>query len=79
LTTSRDEVPGELAIWPSWYKDMGVAPINVAVAEQYEALMRGTLDATIYPIYTIETYKFYEVCKYLTLPGFVDPLPVTPW
>jgi TRAP-type C4-dicarboxylate transport system substrate-binding protein len=63
------------AIWPSWYKDMGVAPINVAVAEQYEALMRGTLDATIYPIYTIETYKFYEVCKYLTLPGFVDPMP----
>ncbi len=63
------------AIWPSWYKDMGVAPINVAVAEQYEALMRGTLDATIYPIYTIETYKFHEVCKYLTLPGFVDPMP----
>jgi TRAP-type C4-dicarboxylate transport system substrate-binding protein len=63
------------AIWPAWYKEMGVAPINVAVAEQYEALMRGTLDATIYPIYTIETYKFYEVCKYLTLPGFVDPMP----
>jgi len=63
------------AIWPTWYKDMGAAPINVAVAEQYEALMRGTLDATIYPIYTIETYKFHEVCKYLTLPGFVDPMP----
>jgi len=62
------------AIWPTWYKEMGVAPINVAVAEQYEALMRGTLDATIYPIYTIETYKFHEVCKYLTLPGFVDPM-----
>jgi TRAP-type C4-dicarboxylate transport system substrate-binding protein len=62
------------AIWPTWYKDMGVAPINVAVAEQYEALMRGTLDATIYPIYTIETYKFHEVTKYLTLPGFVDPM-----
>ncbi len=62
------------AIWPAWYKEMGVAPINVAVAEQYEALMRGTLDGTIYPIYTIETYKFYEVTKYLTLPGFVDPI-----
>jgi NAD-dependent dihydropyrimidine dehydrogenase PreA subunit len=40
-----------------WYKEMGVAPINVAVAEQYEALMRGTLDATIYPIYTIDASK----------------------
>jgi len=62
------------AIWPAWYKEMGMAPINIAVAEQYEALMRGTIDATIYPIYTIETYKFHEVCKYLTLPGFVDPM-----
>lgn len=62
------------SIWPSWYQKMGVAPINVAAAEQYEALMRGTMDGTIYPIYTIDTYKFHEVCKNLTLPGFVDPM-----
>ncbi|MEW6275453.1 MAG: TRAP transporter substrate-binding protein [Bacillota bacterium] len=61
------------AIWKNWYQRMGAAPINVAVAEQYEALMRGTADATIYPEYTIETYKFHEVCKYVTVPAVVDP------
>mgnify|MGYP002065930440 FL=1 len=61
------------AIWKSWYQRMGVSPINVAVAEQYEALMRGTADATIYPDYTIDTYKFSEVCKYITEPAVVDP------
>jgi TRAP-type C4-dicarboxylate transport system substrate-binding protein len=52
---------------------MGVSPVNVVVAEQYEALMRGTADATIYPDYTIDTYKFSEVCKYITEPAVVDP------
>ncbi|MGB9904037.1 MAG: TRAP transporter substrate-binding protein [Desulfotomaculales bacterium] len=61
------------ALWKDWYQRMGAAPINVAVAEQYEALMRGTADATIYPEYTIETYKFDEVCKYITVPAVVDP------
>ncbi len=61
------------AIWKNWYSRMGASPINVVVAEQYEALMRGTADATIYPDYTIDTYKFSEVCKYITEPAVVDP------
>lgn len=61
------------SLWPSWYQKMGVAPINVAAAEQYEAMMRGTMDGTIYVLYSIDTYKFYEVAKNITLPGFVDP------
>ncbi|OUM86833.1 MAG: hypothetical protein BAA01_15495 [Bacillus thermozeamaize] len=60
-------------IWKQWYEQMGVAPANVAAAEQYEALLRGTIDGVIYPTYTIETYKFHEVIDYLTVPGFIDP------
>ncbi len=59
--------------WPTWYKTMGVTPINVEASEQYEAMMRGTMDATVYVLYSIDTYKFYEVAKHLTLPGFIDP------
>ncbi|WP_347491219.1 TRAP transporter substrate-binding protein [Desulfoscipio sp. XC116] len=60
-------------MWPTWFKEMGVTPINVAPSEQYEAMMRGTMDGTIYVLYSIDTYKFYEVAKHLTLPGFIDP------
>jgi TRAP-type C4-dicarboxylate transport system substrate-binding protein len=61
------------ALWKGWYQRMGVSPINLAVAEQYQALMRGTVDATIFPEYTLDTYKFSEVCKYITVPAVVDP------
>ncbi|KJS12835.1 MAG: hypothetical protein VR67_06450 [Peptococcaceae bacterium BRH_c8a] len=61
------------SMWPTWFKSMGVTPINVAPSEQYEAMMRGTMDGTIYVLYSIDTYKFYEVAKNITLPGFIDP------
>ncbi|MBF7083641.1 TRAP transporter substrate-binding protein [Desulfallas sp. Bu1-1] len=61
------------SMWPTWFKEMGVTPINVAPSEQYEAMMRGTMDGTIYVLYSIDTYKFHEVAKNLTLPGFIDP------
>jgi TRAP-type C4-dicarboxylate transport system substrate-binding protein len=62
--------------WKSWYESMGTAPVNVAAAEQYEALLRGTMDGTIYPLYTLDTYKFHEVAKHITVPGFVDPIMI---
>lgn len=61
------------SIWPNWYQKMGAVPVNIAAAEQYEAMMRGTIDGTIYVLYAIDTYKFHEVAKNITLPGFVDP------
>lgn len=61
-------------IWKSWYDQLGAAPVNVAAAEQYEALLRGTMDGTAYPYYTIDTYKFYEVTNYITVPGMIDPI-----
>lgn len=63
-------------IWTDWFKEVGVAPANVAGAEQYEALMRGALDGTIYPFYALETNKLYEVTKHMTLPGAVDPVMI---
>ena len=60
-------------LWKGWYQRMGVSPVNITSAEQYEALMRGTADAVIFPDYTINTWKFMEVCKYYTVPAMVDP------
>ena len=76
--TSYDDMKGMKlrmgsSMWPTWFKNMGVTPINVDPTEQYEAMMRGTMDGTIYVLYSIDTYKFYEVAKNLTLPGFIDP------
>lgn len=61
-------------LWTSWYKEMGVAPANISGPEQYEALMRGTIDGAIYPFYTLETSKLHEVAKNITVPGILDPI-----
>lgn len=67
------------AVWKKLYEEIGISGISMAGGEQYTALQRGTIDATIYPIYTIETYKFHEVCKYMTVPGIVDPMTCHTW
>ena len=54
-------------------KLMGGAPVAIPGTENYQALKRGTVDGTIYPLYTIETYKLYEVVDYMILPGFHTP------
>jgi len=47
---------------------LGAAPVSVAGAEQYMALQTGTVEATLYPYYVLETYKLKEVVKYAVLP-----------
>ena len=54
-------------------KLMGGAPVAIPGTENYQALKRGTVDGTIYPLYTIETYKLYEVVDHIILPGFHTP------
>ena len=51
----------------------GAAPVAIAGAEQYMALKRGTVDGTDYPFYTIDKYKFYEVCDYIIRPALHTP------
>ncbi|MEM4724904.1 MAG: TRAP transporter substrate-binding protein DctP [Candidatus Hadarchaeum sp.] len=52
---------------------MGGAPVSLPAAEQYTALQRGVIDGTIYPLYTIEGYKFYEVITNVIIPGVHSP------
>jgi TRAP-type C4-dicarboxylate transport system substrate-binding protein len=44
----------------------GAAPMNVMPAEQYEGLMRGTVDANASPVAAIIDFKFYEIAKNFT-------------
>lgn len=46
----------------------GATPVNLAPAEQYMALQRGTVDGTIFPAYAGLTYKIFEVAKYHSWP-----------
>lgn len=46
----------------------GASPVNLAPAEQYLALQRGTVDGTIFPAYAGISYKIFEVAKYHSWP-----------
>ena len=54
-------------------QSMGAAPVPMAAAEQYVALQKGVIDGTIYPLYTIKGYKFYEVITNVVQPGVHSP------
>ena len=54
-------------------QSMGGAPVAMAAAEQYVALQKGVIDGTIYPLYTIKGYKFYEVITNVVQPGVHSP------
>jgi TRAP-type C4-dicarboxylate transport system substrate-binding protein len=51
----------------------GAAPVAISGAEQYMALNRGTVEGTDYPFYTIDSYKFYEVCNTIVRPALHTP------
>ncbi|MBU1196442.1 MAG: TRAP transporter substrate-binding protein DctP [Proteobacteria bacterium] len=52
---------------------LGGATVSLSGAEQYMALKQGVVDGTDYPFYTIEKYKFYEVCNYISRPALHTP------
>jgi TRAP-type C4-dicarboxylate transport system substrate-binding protein len=54
-------------------KGLGAVPVNVAPPEQYEALLRGTVDAICAPQDAIQAFKFYEAGKY-----FIANLSISP-
>lgn len=47
----------------------GGVPANIAHAERYMAMQRGTVQGTIFPSYAGITYKYYEVLKYQSWPS----------
>ncbi|HZG72315.1 MAG TPA: TRAP transporter substrate-binding protein DctP, partial [Chondromyces sp.] len=63
-------------LWTPWYESLGASPVNVAAAEIYEALQRGTVDAVPYPFYTLNDYSYHEVVNSITIPGII-PSAVT--
>jgi TRAP-type transport system periplasmic protein len=62
------------ALFANMIQKLGAAPVSLPPAEQYLALQRGTIDGTIYPVYTLETYKLKEVVSHVVLPFLDAPL-----
>lgn len=50
---------------------LGASPTPMAFTELYTALQQGTVDGEENPLFLIESSKFYEVQKYLSLTGHV--------
>ena len=56
---------------------MGADPTPMAMGELFTALQQGTLDAQENPLAIIDTNKFYEIQKYLSMTGhFYAPAPL---
>ncbi len=49
------------------YREWGANPIAISFSETYNALQQGVADAQENPLVSINTMRFYEVQKYLTL------------
>jgi TRAP-type C4-dicarboxylate transport system substrate-binding protein len=67
---SLDEVKGLKisAMYPSSeiLAKFGAAPLSIIPPEQYEALLRKTVDGIAAPVAAVIDFKFFEVAKYFT-------------
>ena len=52
--------------WTQLFKDLGAVPVRIGFGELYQALDRGTIDATINYTPFVRSYKHYEVAGHLT-------------
>jgi TRAP-type C4-dicarboxylate transport system substrate-binding protein len=53
--------------WAKLWKACGAVPLKLTYGEVYEALMRGAADATQCYLWTLESYKLWDVIKHFTL------------
>jgi TRAP-type C4-dicarboxylate transport system substrate-binding protein len=53
--------------WAKFWKSVDAVPITLTQGEVYEALMRGTADATQSYFFILEAYKHWDVIKYYTV------------
>ena len=67
LKGMRIKVTGDVA---NALKELGVEAINISNAEVYVSLQKGIFDGLIAPIETLESLKFAEVAKYVTMINF---------
>lgn len=47
-------------------RNMGAVPVRVAATEQYEALSRGTIDGSIYPLPSVISYDLQKLLPFST-------------
>ena len=58
----RVRVPG--SYMPEWWASLGAVPVSVPLAEQYEALQKGTIDCAYSPLDQIFSTRLDEVAKF---------------
>lgn len=59
------------------FEALGTTAVPIALPELFTALQQGTVDGQENPLVTIESSKFYEVQKYLSLSGHIfDVAPI---
>lgn len=51
--------------WTQLMEGMGAVPVSIGFGELYQALDRGTIDATINYVPFVKSYKHYEVAGYV--------------
>lgn len=52
--------------WGALLKNLGATPVRIGFGELYQALDKGTVDATINYIPAVKAYKHYEVADHVT-------------
>lgn len=45
---------------------LGMVPVSMVMGDMYDALQKGTLDGSLFPLSSVPPYKFEEVAKYMT-------------
>ena len=57
-------------IYLEFMNAIGAAPVDTSPGDIYQALERGVVDGFIWPFYTIRTWGWHEVSKYVVGPQF---------
>ncbi len=54
-------------VWTSLWANLGAAPTSVDISELYTSLQTGIVEGSEGPLQQIETFKLYEVQKYIAM------------
>lgn len=72
--TSLDQLKGlrirTSAMYVDFLKALGTTPIATKPGDVYQALERGVVDGIMWPLFTIRSWGWHEVSKYVVGPGF---------
>jgi TRAP-type C4-dicarboxylate transport system substrate-binding protein len=60
-------------------KGIGASPVLTIGGDYYTAMQRGTIDAGMMPMYSLEAYKMWEVCDQIVYPPIFNNCFVFIW